>query len=79
MADFREFKGIVHQKLNYHPQVVPNLYAFPSSAEHKINKENTIEVNGYQQVFGYQYSSVFNRRKKLLQVWNNMRVSDIFG
>ncbi len=31
--------------------------------------------NGYQQLFGYQGSFVFSRRKKLIQVWNNMRVS----
>ncbi len=38
----------------------------------------TMEVNGYQQLFGYQnYYFVFNRKKKFgtTPVWSNMRVS----
>ncbi len=41
-----------------------------------------MEVNGYQQLFGYKHSLkyfvsiiYFNRRKQLVQVWNNLRVS----
>ncbi len=39
----------------------------------------TIEVNGYRQLFGAVFfnisSFVFNISKKLIQVWNDMRVS----
>ncbi len=40
---------------------------------------HTMEVNGYRQLFGHQHSSkynlfVLNRRKKLIQVWNNLKV-----
>ncbi len=30
-----KLKGIVHPKMKIHPQVVPNLYEYLSSAEHK--------------------------------------------
>jgi len=64
-----------------HPQVVANLYEFLSSAEHKGRyREERLEVNGAKQLFGSQSffkisSFVFSRRKKLIQVYNNLRVS----
>ncbi len=30
---------------------------------HSKEKRNTMEVNGYRQLFGYQHSLVLNRRK----------------
>ncbi len=43
---------------------------------HRLSLQ-TMEINGYQQLFGYQhYYFVFNRRKKFgTTVWSNMRVS----
>ncbi len=38
----------------------------------------TIEISGYQHwlpTFFKIFSSVFNRREKFIQVWNNMKVS----
>ncbi len=32
-----------------------------------------IHVDGDHQLFNYQHSSMFNIRKKLIQVWNDMR------
>ncbi len=34
-----------------------------------------MEINGYHQLFGYQHSSKYGIWQKLIQVWNNMRVS----
>ncbi len=91
-----------------HPQVVPNLYLFLSSAEHKIfwvictwvNEwwpltvlyffPHTLEVSGYQQLFGYQHSSkchlIFQQNKEihtdleqLEGAWVNDSRIDIFG
>jgi len=38
-----------------------------------------LEVNGYHQLFEYQplSSFVFSRRKKLIRVWNTLRVSSL--
>ncbi len=47
-------------------------------------KKNTMEVNGYLQIFGYQHSfkylqrNMFNIRRKLIQVWNKCRVSKLW-
>jgi len=43
-----------------------------------------MEEHGVHQVFSYQsisskYIFVFSRRKKLIQLWNNLRVTFIFG
>ncbi len=69
--------GIVHQTMTIlssftYSEVVPNLYEFLSSAEHQIIyiyfffsvfvwKENTVEVNGEQQLLPtfFQTSSIF--------------------
>jgi len=45
-----------------------------------IDFQNTMEVNGGRELSGDQHSSKYlllrvNRRKILIQVWNNMRVS----
>ncbi len=39
-----------------------------------IMEENTVEVNGDSQLFGNKHSKylVFNSRKKLIQVWEQM-------
>jgi len=41
-------------------------------------KKNTMEINGCHQLSGYLHSSkyiiLFDGRKKLIQVWNNMRL-----
>jgi len=74
-----------------HPQVVANLYKFLSSAEHKGRHfEERLEPNSclapltfivekkykkYNKSFFKISSFVFNRRKKLIQVCNNLRVS----
>ncbi len=54
----------------------PNSWQEPLTS---IAWTNTIEVSGHQQLFGYQhfpkYHLVFGRRKKLVQVWNNLRMS----
>ncbi len=48
---------------------------------HSMEKKTlkNVEVSGYQQLLSYQnYSKhyfVFIRRKKVIQVWNNLRVS----
>jgi len=97
------FKGIVHPKMKIlslftHPQVVPNLYTFLSSNEHKgryfedYGKLNSSGAPLTSIVFFSYYGSqwcpkaawlqtffqissfVFSRTKKLIQVWNNLRV-----
>jgi len=44
----------------------------------RSRKSNAMEVNGHRQLSGYQHSSkyvfVFNRIKKFIQVWNNLRL-----
>ncbi len=54
----------------------PNSWQEPLTS---IAWTNTIEVSGHQQLFGYQHFPknhlVFGRRKKLVQVWNNLRLS----
>jgi len=74
------------------PYVVQNLYEFLSSVELKrryvgkeltIRNKNTMEVNGYRQLSGHQHFSkyllfVFNRWKKVIQVWNNIRGSKLW-
>ncbi len=58
------FKGKVRPKMKIlspftHTQVIPNMYEFISSVEHKI-KIYTMEINGYCQ---------------LIQIWLNLRAS----
>jgi len=74
-------KGLVHPKIKIlsvftHPHdVVPNLYVFICSAEHKGRYlEECNEIGLIKTLF--QISSfVFIRTNKHIEVWNNMTVS----
>ncbi len=52
-----------------HPRVVKNLYDFISSMEH--DRSYSEELNR----FGFHWLLCFYRRKQVIQVWNNMRMS----
>ncbi len=73
-----DLKGIIHPKMKIlssftHPQVVPNLYEFLCSAEHKgrkpgcfgapltsiVGKKNTMEVNGAPELLCFPHSSEY--------------------
>ncbi len=49
-------------------------------ADVELKKLNTVAVNGYRRLFGYQHSSkyIILWRKELIQFWNNMRVNQLF-
>ncbi len=66
VQSFCPLKGIVHPKT----VLVP--------VDFHSRERNTMEVNGEHQLFDYQNSSKYLllcSRKKLIEVWNDMRVS----
>ncbi len=84
MPRFVDYVQCLHGQTTFQPLPSANIKTKGSfwllEYRKKENKKNTMEVNGYRQLFWrptfFKISSfVFSRRKKLIQVWNKLRVS----